>query len=60
MALWIRRTALIPVPGHGTIKVVPKGGRQVTIDVPLSLEIVDKRGRPVSQRKRLANHKRRG
>ena len=40
MALDISRTALIPVPGHGTIRVIPKGGRNVSIDAPMSLTIL--------------------
>lgn len=48
MALFIRRTALIPVPGVGTIKVVPHGGRNVSITAPEALEVTDKKGRPMS------------
>jgi len=52
LSLYIRRTAFVLVPGHGTIKIAPKGGRNVTIDAPLSLDIVDKKGRPLSQRRK--------
>lgn len=54
MSLIIRRTALIVIPKFGTVKVSPKGGRRVAIDAPLSLDITDRKGRPLSQRKRVA------
>jgi len=55
MSLYIRRTAIIVVPGHGRIKIVPRKGRGrlASIDAPESLEIVDRKGRPmVANRKR--------
>lgn len=52
MALDIRRSALIPVPGHGTIKIVPHGGRKVSIEAPESLEITDRKGRPMAKNRR--------
>lgn len=59
MGLYIRRACLILVPGHGTIKIVPQGGRNVSVTAPLSLEIVDKRGKRLAdRRKRLDKGKR--
>lgn len=52
MGLETRRSVRIPVPGHGTIKIVPQGGRRTIIEAPQSLEITDRKGRPLSAVKR--------
>jgi hypothetical protein len=51
MALFFRRTILISVPKHGTIKIVPHGGRKVSIEAPDSLYITDKKGRPLARKR---------
>lgn len=51
MALDIRQTVLIPIPKIGTIKIVPHGGRKVSITAPQSLDILDSRGRPLDRRR---------
>lgn len=52
MGLETRRSVRIPVPGHGTIKISPQGGRKNMIEAPQSLEITDRKGRPISTMKR--------
>lgn len=52
MGLETRRSVRIPVPGHGTIKIVPQGGRRNIIEAPQSLEITDRKGRPIGGGKR--------
>jgi hypothetical protein len=50
MGLFVRRTAFVLIPGHGTIKIVrrPKG---VEVTAPERLEIVDRKGRPLNRNK---------
>ena len=62
MALDVRKTCLIPIAGHGVIKIVPRGGRNVSITAPQSLAITDKQGRPMTfnRRKRLTDRNQRG
>jgi hypothetical protein len=62
MPLDVRKTCLIPVAGHGVIKIVPRGGRNVSITAPQSLAITDKLGRPMTynRRKPLTERRRRG
>ncbi len=53
MGLHIRRTALIVVPGHGTVVITPNSGKQTTkIEAPESLDITDRKGRPMSQKRK--------
>ena len=51
MGLYVRRTAFAVIPGIGTLKIVrkPKG---VEITAPPSVEIVDRKGRPLSYNRR--------
>ena len=46
MPLQTSSKTLIPVKGHGTIKITPLGGRRYEISAPQSLEILEKKGRP--------------
>lgn len=53
MGLHIRRTAMFNVPGHGTVIITPNAGRKTTkIDAPESLDITDKKGRPMSHKRK--------
>jgi hypothetical protein len=49
MALKTTKTVLIPVPGYGTIRITPQGGRVVAIAAPEALEILDRQGRQLER-----------
>lgn len=61
MAFNTHHTTRIQVPGHGTIKITPVGGRKYEIKAPRSLEITeDKRSRKTyTQRRRLTRRRKR-
>lgn len=59
MALQTSSKTLIPVKGHGTIKIVPLGGRRYEITAPMSLEIIEKKGRPKTQSRSRRDRRRR-
>lgn len=52
MPLETSSKTLIPVPGHGTIKIVPRKGRRVQITAPQSLEILHKKGGQLASNRR--------
>lgn len=45
-------TVLITVPGHGTIKITPHGGRKLSIAAPQSLDILDRKARRIDLRRK--------